>query len=316
MPLDNSYIVSPREFPIFDWNRNAFGGTEYMVTSFYKKILSSLPKLNNYQCYVMPGNMPELPFVEASDKEIIFWMHNTIYQFNPEMVKKVFNGRIISKIKYIVVVSEFQKQETLKHLPIDESKVVVIPNAIEPLTYDSSKFDKPSKVKIVHTSTAERGTPVLLNALTKIDRDFRLEIYNDFYPHNYDGYEPDPRIRFYGRTPKATVIEAIENSHIHAYPSIYPETFCLSQAEAMSAGLLCLTSDIGSLPEVSGGHTRIYPYEEDQIKHMETYAELLTKAIDDVANGNWNPEEQIKYVNSEYSWERHKERWLELHDKL
>lgn len=316
MPLDSSYIVSPKEFPIFDWNRNAFGGTEYMVTTFHKKIAPDLPKLKNYQCFVMPGNMPDMQFIEASDKSIILWMHNTIYQFSQQLINLFFTNRIIPKIKYIIVVSEFQKQETIKHLGVPEDKIVVIPNAIEPLKYNPEKFDSPKQIKLIHTSTAERGTHILLNAIKEIDEDFRLEIYNDFYPHYYPEYEPDPRIRFYGRTPKATVIEAIENSHIHAYPSVYPETFCLSQAEAMSAGLLCVTSDMGSLPEVSGGYGDMYKYDDDQMKHADIFAEHLTKAIKTIKEGSWNPTEQIEFVNNQYSWERHKERWLELHETL
>jgi glycosyltransferase involved in cell wall biosynthesis len=84
----------------------------------------------------------------------------------------------------------------------------------------------------------------------------------------------------------------------------------------MSAGLVCVTSDLGALPQVSGGFGYMYPYTEDKESHTKIFAEHLTKAIQDVKQGNWNPEEQIKFVNSEYSWERHKERWLELHDKL
>lgn len=316
MPLDSNYVTSYKDFGVFNYNKNFFGGTEYMAINFHKKILPYMPKLKNYDCFIMPGEFAPFVHIEASSKPVIIWMHNTIHQFNLSLIQQFFSKKLLNRLKYIIVVSEFQKQETLKHLSIDESKVIVIPNAIEPLQYEPSKFDNPKTIKLIHTSTTERGAPVLLNALTKVDRDFKLEMYNDFDPYKYPDYEPDPRIRFYGRTPKPTVIEAVENSHIHAYPSIYPETFCLSQAEAMSAGLLCLTSDMGSLPEVSGGHTRTYSYEEDQMKHMEIYAELLTKAIDDIANGNWNPEEQIKFVNSEYSWELHKERWLKLHDKL
>ena len=316
MPLTNQYITSRMNLDVFAHNTAAFGGTEYMATTFKKKVVDHLPKLNNYDCIIMPGNLPPLDALYRSRKQIIVWMHNTSYQFDKYLIDAFFRRELVEKIKYIVVVSEFQKQETIKHLDIDESRVVVIPNAIEPLQYDPSKFDNPKKVKLIHTSSMDRGTDVLLNSIKFIDRDFRLEIYNNFNPHDYSEYEPDPRLRFYGRTPKATVIEAVENSHIHAYPSIYPETFCLSQAESMSAGLVCVTSDIGSLPEVSSGHTRIYPFEDDRFKHAEVFAEHITKAIDDITNGNWNPEEQIKFVNSEYSWERHKERWLELHDKL
>lgn len=314
--LDNQYVLASRNFPPFEWNRSYYGGTEYMASTFNKEVLPNLPKLKNYDCFVMPGNLPNFTRIEASSKEIILWMHNTIYQFSDSLIRSFFNNRIVSRLKYIVVVSEFQKQETLKHLPIDESKVVVIHNAIKPLKYDPAKFDNPKQVKIVHTSTAERGTHILINSLLKTDEDFRLEIYNDFYPHVYPEYEPDPRIRFYGRTPKPTVIEAIEQSHIHAYPSVYPETFCLSQAEAMSAGLLCVTSDMGSLPEVSGEYGTIYPYEDDQIKHSEIFAEQLTKAINHIKHGYWDPTNQVEFVNREYSWERHKQRWLELHKTL
>lgn len=316
MALFNSYVISAQNIAPFSWNKNAYGGTEYMADTFTKKVLPLLPKLENYDCFIMPGILPDFKIIEQGTKEIIVWMHNTIYQFPEEMINKFFTPTIMARIKYIVVVSEFQKKETLKHINIDESKVVVIYNAIEPLIYNSDKFDRPKKIKLVHTSTAERGLPILLNAITMMDEDFKLEVYNDFYPHFFPEYKPDHRIRFYGKTPKPTVLEAVEASHIHAYPSIYPETFCLSQAEAMSAGLLAVTSDIGSLSEVTKKYGRIYPYEEDQIKHAEIYAKHLTKAIEDVRNGNWNPEETVKFANSEYSWEKHKERWLELHDKL
>lgn len=316
MPLDNNYVTTPRTFPIFEYNKSVFGGTEYMAKTFHEKVLSYLPKLNNYDCFVVPGTMPPPKIVEASSNPVIVWMHNTIYQFNADLIRSFFTVRLLKRLKYIVVVSEFQKQETLKYLDIDEDKIFVIHNAIEPLKYNPEKFDSPKQVKLIHTSTAERGTHILLNAIKEIDEDFRLEIYNDFYPHYYPEYEPDPRIRFYGRTPKATVIEAMENSHIHAYPSVYPETFCLSQAEAMSAGLLCVTSDMGSLPEISGRHGDMYKYDDDQMKHATLFAEHLTKAIKTIKEGSWNPTEQIKFVNNQYSWERHKERWLELHETL
>jgi glycosyltransferase involved in cell wall biosynthesis len=301
---------------IFNYTEQQYGGTEYMAKTFKQKVLPHMPKLNNYNCLLIPGQTPNLKELEADNKEIILWLHNTFNQLDEKAVEQFFIPSLVNKIKYFVAPSKFHKKHIMEYLKVDESKVVVIPNAIEPLVYNPDKFTKVNQVRLIHTSTSDRGTHILINSLSKIDRDFRLEIYNDFYPHLYPEYEPDPRIRFYGKTPKATVIEAVESSHIHAYPSTFQETFCISQAEAMSAGLLCVTSDSAALPEVSGGHTRIYPLESVDAKHAEIYAKHLTQAIDDVTSGNWNPEEQIKYVNSTYSWERHKEHWLELHNKL
>ena len=82
----------------------------------------------------------------------------------------------------------------------------------------------------------------------------------------------------------------------------------------MSAGLLCITSDIGALPEVSGGQTTIYTYPEDRIKHSNIFAEKLKEAIETIKSGNWNPEAQIEYINKTYSWEAIKNKWLEFHE--
>ncbi len=133
-----------------------------------------------------------------------------------------------------------------------------------------------------------------------IKEDFELDVFGSFNPDKFPELIPDPRVNFYGFSAKATIAKHYKAAHIHAYPSIYPETFCISQAEAMSAGLLCVTSDIGALPEVSGGYTTIYPFESDNVKHQEIFAEHLTKAICDIKSGNWNPDKQIEYVNKTY----------------
>lgn len=301
----------------FNYTKTAFGGTEYMAKGWHNRIQPSVPKFDNYLSIIVPGTTPSPEEMYRSNKEIICWMHNTPQQFGQEKLEVLRHPEFLKRIKYFIVPSEEHKKITLQDIPIEPEKIAVIPNAIEPLHYNYRKFEHPQIVKLIHTSGADRGMTVLINAVKMMDKRFHLEIYNNFNPDIHsDVQEIDPRILFYGPTPKLTVRRAYENSHIHAYPSTFLETFCISQVEAMSAGLLCLTPDIGSLAEVSGGKTRMYSYIKDELKHAEFYAEHLTKAIEDIEKGNWDPREQIKYVNSEYSWERCKERWIELHDTL
>lgn len=301
----------------FDYAKGVFGGTEYMAKGWHQHIRPFVPKFDNYLSLVIPGVFPHVSNFKFLNKEIICWMHNTPQQFGEDKIEILRNQDFLKRLKYFVVPSQEHKRILAKELPMDLEKIVVIPNAIEPLQYDYNKLEHPKIVKIIHTSSMDRGMDVLLNAVAKVDKRFELEIYNNFNPDIYPELpELDKRITFFGPTPKATVRKAYELSHIHAYPSTFQETFCLSQVESMSAGLLCVTSDIGSLTEVSNGYTRIYPYIEDGIKHSEIFAEHLTKAIEDIEKGNWDPREQIKYVNSEYSWERAKERWIELNDTL
>lgn len=301
----------------FNYVKDVFGGTEYMGRGWHQHIADSVPKFKDYLSIIIPGVVPPPAILYSTDKKIICWMHNTPQQFDPDKLRILQNPKFLERIKYFVVPSEEHKKLTLQEITIDPDLIKVIPNAIEPLRYDYNKFEHPKVVKLIHTSSPDRGLDVLLNAVSLIQEDFRLEIYNKFNPDT-DPRLPkfDRRIKFYGFTPKDTVREAYENSHIHAYPSTYPETFCISQIEAMSAGLLCVTSDLGAIPEVSGGYTTMYPYVEDRMKHAEVFAEHLTKAIQTVKKQNWFPQEQIKYVNSEFSWAKAKERWVELHESL
>jgi phosphatidylinositol glycan class A protein len=300
----------------FKWNPEESGGTEYMARNFKEKILPYTPKLRDYLSIVVPGIVPYENDLYNSTKQIIMWIHNTPSQYTEEALAILRNPKFLDKIKYFVAVSESGKQEILNKINIEPERIYVIPNAINPLQYNPIKFNKPDKVKLITVSSPDRGLAILLNSLPFVKEDFELDVFGSFNPDKFPELTPDPRINFYGFSSKATVHKHYEAAHIHTYPSIYIETFCLSQVEAMSAGLLCVTSDIGALPEVSGGHTTIYPYESDNNKHIEVFAEKLSEAINTIKSGKWNPTAQIEYVNNTYSWEAIKQKWIEFHELI
>ena len=129
----------------------------------------------------------------------------------------------------------------------------------------------------------------------------------------------DKRIMFYGITPRPTVYHYFEQSHIHAYPAIWSETFCLSQVEAMSAGCLNVFSAVenSAVPEITNGfgidaNLSYKNFEEDSAK----FAEHLSKAIQQIKKGEWDPTGQVEYVNSTYTWEAAQEAWTKFHDTL
>jgi glycosyltransferase involved in cell wall biosynthesis len=300
----------------FEWNPKESGGTEYMARNFREKILPHTPKLRNYLSVVVPGIVPHENDLYNSTKQIIMWIHNTPSQYTEEALAILRNPKFLDKIKYFVTVSESGKQEILNEINIEPERIYVIPNAINLLQYNPIKFNKPDKVKLITVSSPDRGLAILLNSLPLVKEDFELDVFGSFNPDKFPELIPDPRINFYGFSSKTTVFKHYEAAHIHAYPSTFIETFCISQAEAMSAGLLCVTSDIGALPEVSNGHTTIYPYEPDNDKHIKIFAEKLSEAINTIKSGNWNPEAQIEYVNKTYSWNAIKDKWLEFHELL
>jgi UDP-glucose:(glucosyl)LPS alpha-1,2-glucosyltransferase len=300
----------------FVYAKEVYGGTEYMARTWEKLVLPHMVNMDKYLCMLAPGITLDSNGVEKDGREVIFWLHNTKSQFNPDYIEKVLGHQsVLDKIAYIIVPSMWHKLWTAEEMNIPLAKIKVIPNAIFPLTYRPDKFDRVKQVKIVHTSSAYRGLPILMNSLRAIDFDFRLEIYNDYNPDlNYhdDQDTIDKRVRFYWKTPKRTVMEAVENSHILAYPSIYLETFCLSLAENQSAGNLCVYPDLGALPEVGDSRGIVYEFQDDVAKHEKIFTEALNLAIEKIYKGEWNPEEQVSSINERYSWEKITQEWIDF----
>ena len=304
----------------FMYDQNVYGGTEYMVRTWEELVLPHMVNMENYLCMVAPGISLDVPEVIKDGREVILWLHNTKAQFNPVYVEKILGRKdFTDRIAKVIVPSTWHKIWTSDEMGLPLDRFVVIPNAIVPLKYNPDKFENVKQVKLINTSSAYRGLPILMNCLKQIDLDFRLEIYNDFNPDlQYTGNQDtlDKRVRFYWKTPKRTVMEAVENSHILAYPSTYLETFCLSLAENLSAGNLAVHPDLGALAEVAGGHSITYDYMDDFKDHESLFVEKLTEAIEKVYKGEWNPEEQVSYINQAFSWETITAKWIEFDNSL
>lgn len=315
--MNNNKLIS------FDWNREVVGGTEYMASNVVNKIIKDLDKFKNYYCVCFPGAL-DLSELFDGNKPIIYWLHNHIDQLSHNIQDIMFSDEIKEKIKFVVVVSETHKKVLSSLNLIDDNKIVVIPNAIDPLLYNSNKFNNINKIKIVHTSAPDRGMLVLLESLKYINHDIELNIFNDFYPEkvleiiNYN-FMNDKRVNFYGKTPKQTVKKYIEQSHIHAYPGLFRETFCISQAEAMSAGCLCVYGNIeeSSLKEISNNFGI---FDEmivnNDYKNVEKFAGMLNTAIEKIKNKNFDPLDQINWINNKYSWDEAYKNWSNFHNLI
>jgi len=333
-PAEPNQIIYNPDNIIFPIVSNAFGGTEFMANNFKEKVLPHIPKIKKYNCILLPGKrIQSYDEILYDDREVIIWIHNLQDQFgdpkNEETAKtinKMFtNLDFIKKIKYVIVVSEYAKSQLIESSNIEESRIVVIHNAMNPSKNNNNKFVNDEKIKIIHTSAAERGFVVLANSLKYIDDDFRLDVFNDIHPDldfiskEFKEIYKDERLFFHYKTPKKTVMDYVSQAHIFAYPCIYKETFCLSQTEAISAGCLPVYRNYASLPEVSINSGVSYEIDSDDPmseEHAKLFASKLKYSINLIKNQKFNPEKKSKEINEKFSWENFKQSWINLHEKL
>ena len=307
----------------FCYKEEFFGGTEYMARYFHQNVADFLPQLKDYNCLILPGQT-DRPYFELiyEPKEIIIWLHNLVDQFGWQLYHLFTDKRFLDKIKYIITVSEYHKQDVINKTGIDPNKVIVIYNAISPIDNDLKRFEKVKVPEIIYTSSPGRGLEVGLAALAQLDVDFRLSIFNEIVPDlikkdskNRKLLE-DPRFLFYGKTPHRTVLDHMSRSHIFMHTSNWHETFCLSLAEGLSANCLSVYSTFGSLEEIGSGFGITYDIKEKtNEQHVEIFKEKITGAIDKIKKGDFDPGKQADVINKKFSWDVFTKAWMDFYEK-
>jgi glycosyltransferase involved in cell wall biosynthesis len=96
------------------------------------------------------------------------------------------------------------------------------------------------------------------------------------------------------------------------------ETFCLSLLESMSAGLLCVHSNYGCLPETSSNWTMMYNYHEEIPEHKNILYKSLKNAIKIIDKNETiaHLKKQKQYVDYHYNWNKRTQDWLNLFNEL
>ena len=297
--------------PIFQYNEEMFGGTETMARGFIKDILPEMTNIHNYTNVIIPGYLPEPKTIGIDGSTYIFWLHNTVTQYTGHVGRILNNPSVRKATKYVIAVSEYHKSVLATELNLELDRIYVIPNAIQPVTPTPGKFDNIDKVKLIHASSKDRGLEVLMNAIPLMKEDFELNVFNDFYPdlpHNFNlAGVNDPRVNFYGKTPRKTLYKFFADAHIHAYPSTYPETSCLTQMEALSAGCYSVHTNLGALPETSMGYGTMIPLNE---LTPERYAQELDDAIRKVRENGYDYANQVQDILDNFTWGKAKQNWL------
>jgi glycosyltransferase involved in cell wall biosynthesis len=253
----------------------------------------------------------------------VIWQH---LAYDQGAIRGMADADFIKSVDHFVYVSSWQRQQFEQRFAIDLSQNQVIRNAIEPIEFK----EKPNgKIKLIYTSTPNRGLEVLLKAFKILNRtDVELTVFSSniiygkgysnqlagTHDHLFHQCRTTPGITYRGYAMNKAVRQALQSSHILAYPSIYEETSCLAAIEAGAAGCKIVTTNLGALPETCDQWARFvdYAYGDDLTLLAEKYAAALNEEIDLVSQNVYNLQEQSNWFNANYSWEHRAQEWKEF----
>ena len=289
-------------FEYFTKDPSQYGGTELQAEEWIKNIFPSIPFFKQFHWTLWPAEL-----VEPTNQPIIVWI-----QGPPEEEILLYLDKFYRQIAAIIFVSNWQMQEYLKYRNIRPE----VCHVISPFIFPIKEHKKPEldSINIVYFSPPDRGLSILLEAFQNIDND-------NVFLHLYKNEQTtsNKNIVSHGKVSQKQMHQELEKMHIFAYPLCYTETFCISLAEAMSAGCYCLTSDRAALPETGLGLIDQYHYNDSFTKntqeHVDTFSKKLKQAIINVQN-KWDSSKQIKLTNETYSFDSVKTKWIAFAEQL
>ncbi len=290
---------------------NAMGGTELMKYGLLSRIAKE--KLDDFQIFV--SRVEE----ELDPTKIrLLWLHDLPGDPASEHLR---NGGW-KKFHRLIFASNWQMQAYINHYQIPWSKCIVLQNAIEPIEEHTKSNDV---IRLAYWSTPHRGLSILVPVFEKLCERYdniELDVYSSFdlygWPERNKPYEDlfercrqHPKINYHGTVDNAVLRENLKNTHILAYPSIWPETSCITLMEAMSAGLLCVHPNYAALYETAANWTMQYQFNEDLNQHANMFYVALAGAIENFWDDSVQSrlDSQKAYANVFYNWEFRTIQW-------
>jgi UDP-glucose:(glucosyl)LPS alpha-1,2-glucosyltransferase len=290
---------------------NALGGTELAMRRIFD---GKIPRGLLEQFQIIPTRVRDL----KEDKYRILYVHDL--PEDPEVQVLVYGGW--KRFHRIVFVSNWQAQRFIEKFAIPWSKTAVLLNAIDPVPV----LDRPKdQINIVYHTTPHRGLSILLPVFDRLSKTYdniHLDLYSSFKLYGWaerdkqfenlfrfaDGH---PKITNHGAVPQGEVRAALGRAHIFAYPSIWCETSCCCLMEAMSAGLVCVHSNLGALFETAANWTNMYHVHEESQEHAKLFHAALENAIQTVHEDATKSrcQSQKVYADAFYNWEIRARQW-------
>jgi UDP-glucose:(glucosyl)LPS alpha-1,2-glucosyltransferase len=262
--------------------KHSNGGTELLQRRLYS---GAVPRELLEKTQIVFSRVREL----KEDKKRVYYAHDLpedpeASRFSDPMFRKKFDA--------FVFVSNWQLEKFNMVRGVEYDRSIVIRNSIEPLSFDYGEKD--DVIRLVYTPTPHRGLELLVPVfieLAKYDPKIELHVYSSFklygweerdaaYQELFEICKAHTQIIYHGSVSNEELRGALPTYDIFAYPSIWKETSCLCLIEAMSAGLLCVHSNLAALPETSLSHTMMYGYSADKTKHAHDFYHVLKQAIE------------------------------------
>ena len=301
-------------------NSDCFGGSENQL----RLLLKYLPD-ESFKDINLVLNNTEHDLLEK-DKINILWMQHFV---NQDEAKNLGSKDYVNKLDYIVFNSNWNFEKYQYQFKIPESKSLVIKNAIEKISLHEKPKDK---INLIYHTTPWRGLVHLLKIFKNLNLDnVELNVCSSTtiygkkfhsilgkkYENIFNECKDTKNVNYLGFVNNQEIIKLLKKMHIYSFPSIWPETSCISAIESMAAGCQVVTTNLGALYETCSHFGTFVGFDRNFENLEKKYAETLNESI----KNYWSEENQKKLkfqqetINLTYSWDKRSAEWKSFFEK-
>jgi glycosyltransferase involved in cell wall biosynthesis len=196
--------------------------------------------------------------------------------------ERSFHDRVLKKADGLIAISESARNDAVRLLSLKPERISVIYPGVDQRFFEAAPMrrEKPY-VLFLGTLEPRKNLDVLLDAWLELPRDTREA--HDLVIAGPVGWASDrmlARIRsgiagveYVGYVPERELPALTAGASVFVYPSLY-EGFGFPLAQAMAAGVPCVTSNVSSMPEVAGS-TALLVDPKDSFGMRDAIARLL-----------------------------------------
>jgi len=296
-----------------------FGGSENQL----RLLLDHLPDESFKDINLILNNTD--PALLEKNRINILWMQHFV---NQNEARNLSSKDYLEQLDYIVFNSNWNFEKFYYQFKIPESKSLVIKNAIKKIEFKEKAKDK---INLIYHTTPWRGLANLL----KIFKNFKLKnvelnvcsstkiygqkfdaINSKSFEKIFDECKTTKNVNYLGFVDNKKIIELLKEMHIYSYPSIWPETSCISAIESMAAGCEVVTTNLGALYETCAPFGKLVSFDRNFDNLEKKYSKALINSIENF----WSHETQNKLklqretINATYSWETRSAEWKNFFD--
>ena len=215
-------------------------------------------------------NPPRLPRLTATVYDMTCWLLPEFHQPANVAAEKRFAGRIWKRAAGLIAISESSRRDAVRILGLNPEIIrVIYPGVPQPFFEATAGTAAPTCLKhglarpyalCVGTVEPRKNLDRLLDSWQSLPASVRESF--DLVVAGPEGWRsagtmarlrcPAAGVRYLGYVPETDLPALTAGATVFLYPSLY-EGFGFPVAQAMAAGVPVITSNLSSLPEITGG---------------------------------------------------------------